>query len=112
MEDTMIVLTWNCAHLANANKFEHIRHVNTMLGLHVPMLTTPIELIMEKEEGQPMERKDLAIAEIRKARVLISEQFGNDTRKIVAHYKELEAKYAGRIVRPGSPHAVPMKRPA
>jgi hypothetical protein len=39
------LLTWNCAHLANANKFEHIRHVNTMLGLFVPTITTPVELI-------------------------------------------------------------------
>ncbi len=31
--------------LANANKFEHIRHVNTMLGLFVPIITTPVELI-------------------------------------------------------------------
>lgn len=40
------LLTWNCAHLANANKFEHIRHVNTLLGLHVPVLTTPVELLL------------------------------------------------------------------
>ena len=39
------LLTWNCAHLANANKFEHIRHINTMLGLFVPIITTPVELI-------------------------------------------------------------------
>ena len=39
------LLTWNCKHLANANKFEHIRHINTMLGLHVPILTTPFELM-------------------------------------------------------------------
>jgi len=39
------LLTWNCAHLANANKFEHIRHVNTILGLFVPIITTPVELI-------------------------------------------------------------------
>jgi len=46
------LLTWNCAHLANANKQEHIRHVNTLLGLHVPILTTPLELIEEPgEEG-------------------------------------------------------------
>jgi len=38
------LLTWNCTHLANANKFEHIRHVNTMLGIFVPTLTTPVEL--------------------------------------------------------------------
>jgi hypothetical protein len=38
------LLTWNCSHLANANKFEHIRHVNTLLGLFVPALVTPVEL--------------------------------------------------------------------
>ena len=44
------LLTWNCNHLANANKFEHIRHVNILLGLFVPILTTPIEL-MDSEGG-------------------------------------------------------------
>ena len=39
------LLTWNSRHLANANKFAHIRRVNTMLGLFVPMLVTPLELI-------------------------------------------------------------------
>jgi len=39
------LLTWNCTHLANANKFGHIRRVNTMLGLFVPTLTTPLELL-------------------------------------------------------------------
>ena len=46
------LLTWNCLHLANANKREHIRHVNTLLGLHVPTLTTPIELVQEHEVAQ------------------------------------------------------------
>jgi hypothetical protein len=43
------LLTWNCEHLANANKFEHIRHINTLIGLHVPILTTPLELIRSQE---------------------------------------------------------------
>lgn len=38
------LLTWNCRHLANANKFGHIRRVNTLLGLFVPSLVTPMEL--------------------------------------------------------------------
>ncbi len=41
------LLTWNCAHLANANKTGHIRMVNTLLGLHVPQLVTPLEMIGE-----------------------------------------------------------------
>ena len=41
------LLTWNCKHLANANKFEHIRHINTLLGLFVPIMTTPYELMYE-----------------------------------------------------------------
>ena len=39
------LVTWNCRHLANANKFGHIRRVNTMLGLFVPALITPLELL-------------------------------------------------------------------
>jgi predicted nucleic acid-binding protein len=41
------LLTWNCRHLANANKFGHIRRVNTLLGLYVPLLVTPLELLGE-----------------------------------------------------------------
>ncbi len=39
------LLTWNCANIANANKFSHIRRINTMLGLYIPTLLTPLELI-------------------------------------------------------------------
>lgn len=43
------LLTWNCRHLANANKFAHIRRVNAILGLFVPSLVTPLELLGETE---------------------------------------------------------------
>jgi hypothetical protein len=39
------LLTWNVRHLANANKFVHIRRVNTLLGLFTPTLITPLELL-------------------------------------------------------------------
>ncbi|MFH1742642.1 MAG: type II toxin-antitoxin system VapC family toxin [bacterium] len=39
------LLTWNCKHLANANKFAHIRRVNALLGLPTPALVTPLELM-------------------------------------------------------------------
>ncbi len=39
------LLTWNCANIANANKFGHIKRINTMLGLYIPTLLTPLELI-------------------------------------------------------------------
>jgi len=42
-----VELTWNCEHLANANKFQHIRRVNSMLGLFIPSLVTPLELLGE-----------------------------------------------------------------
>jgi predicted nucleic acid-binding protein len=42
--------TWNCTHLANANKFGHIRRVNGILGVHVPSLVTPLELMGEGGE--------------------------------------------------------------
>lgn len=38
------LLTWNCDHLANARKFGHIRRINMLLGLHNPLLVTPLEL--------------------------------------------------------------------
>ncbi len=41
------LLTWNCRHIANANKFEHIRIINSRLGLFVPLLVTPMELFKE-----------------------------------------------------------------
>ena len=42
------LLTWNCTHIANANKFEHIRIINTRLGLFVSALVTPMELCEEE----------------------------------------------------------------
>jgi hypothetical protein len=39
------LVTWNCKHLANANKFGHIRRVNAVLGLYNPSLVTPLELL-------------------------------------------------------------------
>ncbi len=47
------LVTWNCRHLANANKFGHLRRVNTMLGLFVPALVTPLELLGGSDETKP-----------------------------------------------------------
>ena len=41
------LLTWNCKHLANPNKFGHIRTINERLGLSVPRLVTPDDLLEE-----------------------------------------------------------------
>lgn len=41
------LLTWNCKHLANANKFDSIRLVNASLGLFTPALVTPLELMTQ-----------------------------------------------------------------
>ena len=41
------LLTWNCKHIANANKFEHIQKINRRLGLLTPILLTPEMLFME-----------------------------------------------------------------
>jgi predicted nucleic acid-binding protein len=43
------LLTWNCNHLANANKKQHIRVINTRLGLFTPEIITPLELFTETE---------------------------------------------------------------
>lgn len=39
------LLTWNCRHLANANKERHIEVANSRLGLTVPRLVTPLNLM-------------------------------------------------------------------
>jgi predicted nucleic acid-binding protein len=44
------IVTWNCRHLANPNKAGHIRRINTRLGLWVPRLVTPAELLEEQDE--------------------------------------------------------------
>jgi len=43
------VLTWNIAHLANANKARHLGVLNGRLGLPVPIITTPDLLVPENE---------------------------------------------------------------
>ena len=46
---TDVLLTWNCRHLANPNKMEHIRLVNYELGLPMPLLTTPLNFLSGDE---------------------------------------------------------------
>jgi predicted nucleic acid-binding protein len=41
------LVTWNCRHLANANKFEHVRSINMRLGLLTPAIVTPAQLFEE-----------------------------------------------------------------
>jgi predicted nucleic acid-binding protein len=43
------LLTWNCNHLANANKRKHIRVLNGRLGISTPEITTPLELVTEEK---------------------------------------------------------------
>ncbi|MCX6905414.1 MAG: hypothetical protein NTW03_18435, partial [Verrucomicrobia bacterium] len=42
------LLTWNCNHLANANKRRHIRVLNGRLDLPTPDIVTPLELVQER----------------------------------------------------------------
>jgi hypothetical protein len=39
--------TWNCRHLANVNKVDHIRRINLRLGLVTPEIVTPEQLLRE-----------------------------------------------------------------
>jgi len=43
------LLTWNCQHLANANKVRHLAVLNARLGLPMPVITTPLTLIPEDQ---------------------------------------------------------------
>lgn len=42
------LLTWNCRHLANVNKIQHLTVLNRRLGLPVPMIVTPLTLMPEE----------------------------------------------------------------
>ena len=44
------LLTWNCRHIANPNKFRSIRLANGALGLFVPALVTPNQLLGGENE--------------------------------------------------------------
>ena len=41
------LLTWNCNHLANANKKTHIHIINARMDLFTPEIITPLELFLE-----------------------------------------------------------------
>ena len=43
------LLTWNCRHLANANKFDIIRRINRDLALPTPELVTPLNFLGTEE---------------------------------------------------------------
>lgn len=43
------IVTWNCKHLANPNKAGHVERINAGLGLHVPALVTPRDLLRRDE---------------------------------------------------------------
>lgn len=44
------LMTWNCRHLANPNKFQHLHVINLRLGLETPIICTPEQLLTESEE--------------------------------------------------------------
>lgn len=46
------LVTWNYTHLANANKYVHIQVVNESLGLFVPELVTPIQLLRGNDDDE------------------------------------------------------------
>lgn len=43
-------------------------------------------------------KDDPAIEQIREVRHRISAEFGHDTKRLIDHYRELEKKYADRLV--------------
>lgn len=40
-----LLVTWNYRHLANPNKLNHVRLINRDLGLFVPRIVTPLQLL-------------------------------------------------------------------
>ena len=91
------LLTWNCRHLANANKFDHIRRVNSMLGIFVPALVTPLN---SWGTTMPTEHKDEGIQAVRDVREKISAAYENDPERIVTHYLTEQDRYKDRLLKP------------
>jgi hypothetical protein len=46
-----VLLTWNCQHLANPNKMEHIQVVNFAMRLPVPLVATPLNYFSGEEDN-------------------------------------------------------------
>jgi len=57
----------------------------------------------EKLEPPLMDEGDAEIARIREVRHQISEQFGHDPYRLVAHYMELQKEHPGKLV--PAPHS-------
>jgi predicted nucleic acid-binding protein len=45
-----VLITWNYHHLANTNKLDRIKKLNAELGLFVPRIRTPLDLMEEDHE--------------------------------------------------------------
>ena len=45
------LMTWNCQHLANPNKFQHLNIINERLGLRMPVICTPEQLFSKSEDA-------------------------------------------------------------
>ena len=90
------LVTWNCRHLANANKFGHIRRVNAMLGLKTPELGDATGIIGKHRK---MNAADQAIEEIRAVRQRISTEHGHDITKYLASLRMEEKQHAAQLKR-------------
>jgi hypothetical protein len=47
---------------------------------------------------ETLNSNDPLIDEVREVRLRISQEFGNDPRRLVEHYMELQKKYADRLI--------------
>jgi len=53
--------------------------------------------------GDETMKKDPAIQDIREVRHRISARYGHDTQALLKHYKEIEKRFAGRILKQEHP---------
>ena len=47
-----MLLSWNCRHIVNPRKAEHIESLNTKMHLHIPRLFTPFELLKMESKNE------------------------------------------------------------
>ena len=89
------LLTWNCKHIANANKFQHIQNINSIFGFIFALFNNPIR-INKFRGGYYM--KDELIDEIQRVRKKISEENDNDIEKIINYYIKLQEQHKDRLL--------------
>ncbi|MDQ6630224.1 MAG: type II toxin-antitoxin system VapC family toxin [Verrucomicrobiota bacterium] len=87
------LITWNCKHLANANKFGHINRVKNCWGC-ARQRSSPRNNYWSKTMKT---KHDDGLEWLRDIRRELAKKFDYDPKKAAAHYREIQKRYASRL---------------